>query len=176
MSQVPETRRKLTHARAAKCLKSNTPLIEEFVQYFHQFANLLGYPTNAHYKTEIKMSKTPEAVSKFLCDLQQKLQPLWEEEQRLFLQYKEEECAAAGRPFDNKIDLWDVSYYSALAEERKYAVDHEALRDYFPVDRVTTGMFQIYETLLGLKFSKVEGAEVSEWTESTKYTLCFFVA
>ncbi|XP_043226494.1 thimet oligopeptidase-like isoform X1 [Amphibalanus amphitrite] len=163
---VAETRRKLTHARAAKCMKSNTPLIEEFVQYFHQLANVLGYPTNAHYKTEIKMSKTPETVSAFLSDLKEKLQPLWAEERRLFLQYKEEECAAAGVPFDGQIHVWDVSYYSAMAEERKYAVNHEALRDYFPVDRVTRGMFQIYERLLGLRFSEQPGAEV--WHEDVK--------
>ncbi|XP_037080680.1 thimet oligopeptidase-like isoform X2 [Pollicipes pollicipes] len=157
---VPDTRRKLAHARAAKCMKANTPLIEEFVQYFHQFANLLGYATNAHYKTEIKMSKTPETVTTFLSDLKEKLQPLWAEERRLFLEYKEEECRQAGVPFDGQIHLWDVSYYSAMAEERKYAVNHEALRDYFPVDRVTRGMFDIYERLLGLRFSRVQGAEV----------------
>jgi len=163
---VPETRRKLSHARAAKCLKANTPLIEEFVQYYHQFANLLGYPTNAHYKTEIKMSKTPEAVWQFLRGLQEKLQPLWAEERQLFLEYKREECAAAGREFDGEIRLWDVPYYSALAEERKYAVDHEALREYFPVERVTAGMFQIYERLLGLKFSQVPAPEV--WSDDVQ--------
>ena len=39
-------------------------------------------------------------------------------------------------------------------------MDSEKLKEYFPIDTVVNGMLNIYQTLLGLRFTKLEDAEV----------------
>ena len=68
---------------------------------FLQKAQLLGFPTHAAFVLDMRMAKKPEAVATFLSDLAVKLQPLREEEFKLYMQYKKEEvsgvCVWRGR-------------------------------------------------------------------------------
>lgn len=57
-------------------------------------------------------------------------------------------------------------YYSSMVEEKNYAVDQEKLKEYFPVDVVTSGLMDIYQSILGLKFTKLENPEV--WHEDVE--------
>src|ERR1051326_9317632 len=43
------------------------------------------------------------------------------------------------------IGVWDWRYYQNQLDKQKYAVDKEALRNYFPFQRVLEGMFRIYQ-------------------------------
>ena len=47
-----------------------------------------------------------------------------------------------------------------MVEEKQYAVDQEKLKEYFPMEVVTAGMMDIYQRILGLKFTRLEGGEV----------------
>ena len=51
-------------------------------------------------------------------------------------------------------------YYNAKVEQEAYSVNQELLREYFPLAKVTKGMMEIYEQLLGLNFTKLENVEV----------------
>ena len=70
-----------------------------------------------------------------------------------------EEMASAGGSSDGKINLWDFRYYDNMVKEKKYQVDQTALSEYFPLDVVTDGLLEIYQELLGLRFTRVANAE-----------------
>jgi Zn-dependent oligopeptidase len=55
-----------------------------------------------------------------------------------------------------KIGTWDWRYYDNQLVKQKYAVDKEALRDFFPFQKVVDGMFNIYQSIFGLKFDKID--------------------
>ena len=53
-------------------------------------------------------------------------------------------------------------------EKNNYSVDKEKLKEYFPLETVTSGMLEIYQRLLGLEFIKLEGGEVRNEFENYK--------
>ena len=106
------------------------------------------------------MAKNPENVKSFLEALSPKLQKLWQKEREVILKYKEEEFMRMGREFNGKVNKEDFWYYITTIQEKEYSVDQEQLKEYFPIDVVTKGLMDIYQRLLGLTFSKVEGIPV----------------
>ena len=85
------------------------------------------------------MAKNPQNVKKFLSDLAVKLQPLWKLERQELLDLKQQECKESDLDFNGKLDFWDMRYYSNMIEEKKYSVDQEKLKEYFPMNKVTEG-------------------------------------
>ena len=53
-----------------------------------------------------------------------------------------------------RINVWDWRYYQNQLNKQKYTVDKEALRDFFPFQKVLDGMFDIYQNIFGLKFEQ----------------------
>jgi len=156
----PETRKAMETAFNSRCMKENTAILEELVKLRDQQAKILGYSSHAAFVLEMRMAKSPEVVSDFLISLAKKLQTLKAEELSLFLQYKAEECEKYGYPNDNTINNWDLRYFMNMSEEKKYAIDHEKLKEYFPMGLVTEGLLKIYQDLLGLVFTQVETTNV----------------
>src|SRR6185503_14879036 len=64
-----------------------------------------------------------------------------------------------------KVELWDWRYYQGVLKKEHYTVDTEALRVYFPYERCLLGMFQVYQTIFGLRSSgsslRPAGAKIS---------------
>jgi len=159
----PETRRIMETAFNSRCMVENSKILEELVRLRDEKAKILEYQSHAHFVLEMRMAKKPEAVSEFLISLAKKLQTLKKEELDLFLEYKSEECEKHGYPNDEKINNWDLRYFMNMVEEKKYAVDHQKLKEYFPMSVVTSGLLQIYQDLLGLVFTQVQTKDV--WHE-----------
>lgn len=74
-----------------------------------------------------------------------------------------EEMGLENNGLINKEDFW---YYINNIQEKEFAVDQEALKEYFPIEVVTKGLMDIYQTLLGLSFYKVEN--VKAWHEDVE--------
>ncbi|KAG8456553.1 hypothetical protein GDO86_002364 [Hymenochirus boettgeri] len=161
---VPETRRKLETAFNRRCIEENTGILEQLITLRAKMAELLGYQTHADFVLELNTAKNTINVATFLDNLKNKLKPLGEEEKELILQLKCKECAERGLEMDNKINAWDLYYYLNRIVETKFSVDHEKLKEYFPIQTVTDNLLRIYQEILGLRFEHIENAHV--WEES----------
>ena len=53
-----------------------------------------------------------------------------------------------------------IRYYANQIELNDYKVDTAKLKEYFPLETVINGVLDIYQTLLGLKFTKLDNPEV----------------
>jgi thimet oligopeptidase len=154
---VESTRKKLSIAFSRRAGMKNVAVLEKLIKLRAEKAHLLGYPTTAAFETEIKMSKTPEAVLGFYDDLVPKLR------KKALVDFDEYQAAKrehTGDP-DAKLHPWDFSFYGDLLMREKYAVDSEKVREYFPVERVIDGVFDVTQELFGLRFVDVT-AEAAE--------------
>ncbi|XP_001640131.2 thimet oligopeptidase [Nematostella vectensis] len=162
----PETRRQLEFAFNRRCMEENTKILEELVVLRKKRSDILGYATHSDYITEMRMSKSAANVSKFLSDLAIKLHPLADAELKTMLDLKEQECKQLGHPYDGKINYWDMRYYMTMVEEKNYVIDHNKLKEYFPLAVVTKGLLDIYQDLLGLRFLEIKKPHV--WHEDVQ--------
>jgi thimet oligopeptidase len=146
------TRKKLLVEHDNLARAENIPLLEKILPLRDDIAKKLGYQNWADYQTEVKMVKDATTAIDFLERLKTGLQPKFDAELAQFRQLKVKETGDANA----QINVWDWRYYSEQLKKEKYTVDAEQLRVYFPYQRVLEGMFNIYQTIFGLKFERVE--------------------
>ncbi len=139
--------------------EKNRQLLEEAVKLRHELAALLGYKSHAAFVLEKRMAKTPETVENFLKDLVAKLTPVGQANLAEMLELKKQDDPAA-----TTIDAWDWRYYDVQLKKQKTNIDAQKVKEYFPLDVVTAGMFEIYETMLGVKFEVAP--ELPKWHDS----------
>jgi Zn-dependent oligopeptidase len=147
-----DVRKKLYVTRETLARDTNLPVLNQMLALRNKIALRLGYKSWDDFQTEIKMAKTGANAKKYISDLVTGIQPKFDSEVAEFQKLK----AADTNDPNAKIDVWDWRYYSNQRNKQKFAVDKEALRDYFPFQKVLDGMFNIYQSIFGLKFEKID--------------------
>jgi thimet oligopeptidase len=145
------TRKKLYVIRETLAKDTNVPVLNQMLALRNKIALRLGYKSWDDFQTEIKMAKTGANAKKYITDLVTGIQPKFDSEVAELQKLK----AADTNDPNAKIDVWDWRYYNNQRNKQKYAVDKEALRAYFPFQKVLDGMFNIYQNIFGLKFEKI---------------------
>ena len=126
----------------------NKEIIKKIIARRTERANLLGFPTYAHYSIDVNMAKTPERVESFLLDLWKYALEKAKAEQAEMQQIADEEGAGI------KIAGWDWWYYAEKLRKKKYNLEDNEIRPYFSIDNVLNGIFTLAGKLYGLKFEK----------------------
>src|SRR5437764_864424 len=147
-----EAMRKQLHiVRETLAKDKNVLLLNQMLTLRNEIALRLGYKSWDDYQTEVKMAKTGTNAEKYINDLVTGIQPKFDSEVAELQKLK----AADTNDPNAKIMVWDWRYYSNQQNKQKYAVDKEALRPYFPFQKVLDGMFNIYQSIFGLRFEKI---------------------
>jgi thimet oligopeptidase len=145
------TRKQLYLIRETLAKDTNVPVLNQMLELRNRIALRLGYKSWDDYQTEVKMAKTGANAEKYINELIAGIQPKFENEVAELQKMK----AADTNDPNAKIEVWDWRYYANQRDKQKYAVDKEALRVYFPFQKVLDGMFNIYQSIFGLKFEKI---------------------
>ncbi len=134
--------------------QNNDELIKEILRLRAKKARLLGFENYAELSIETKMAESPKHVIDFLQDLLSKSKLTAIEE------FKELEDYAYSLDKIEKIQAWDIAYYSNKLKAYKYAISADDLKPYFPVDVVIPGMFEVVKKLYGLNISQLHDIDV----------------
>jgi len=139
----------------------NTAIMEDILKIRHEIATLVGFKNYADYSLATKMADTPQRVLKFLNDLvgQSKAAAL-DEIQELTVFSKEIDGI-------ERLEAWDLPYYSEKLRQTKLALCETELQPYFPVNKVLEGLFAIVNKLYGM--SIVERHGVDTWHSSVQF-------
>jgi peptidyl-dipeptidase Dcp len=132
----------------------NKEIVKKIVTLRAERAQLLGYPTHAHFVLEERMAKDPATVMAFL-------QKLWSPA----LERARNEAADMQAIIDREkggfqLASWDWWHYAEKLRQEKYAFDDAVLRPYFSLENVKQGIFVLCDKLYGLQFAKLEGLPV----------------
>lgn len=126
---------------------NNLRIVKQLVNLRMQLAQLLGYPTFAHYKLENRMARTDRAVYQLLNQLLEAYTPTAQQEVA-------EVTALAQALEGNDFQLmpWDWAYYAEKLKNKKFELNDEELRPYFELSQVEKGVFGLATRLYGITF------------------------
>ena len=160
-----ELRRGMFLAYTGKCdggANDNRGIASRMASLRAERARLLGYATHAHYVLDENMAKTPERVRALL-------DRVWEPAKEVAAREAEELSAEARAGGMNEpLEPWDWAYYAEKVRQRRYLVDEDAVRPFFPLERVREGVFWVAHRLYGVTFTErrdlpVYHPEVRAW-------------
>lgn len=139
----------------------NTPLIERTLALRHEKARLLGYENYAEYSLATKMAASADQVVQFLRNLATKSLP--------YAKKDLDELRAFAKEFGHSdpLEAWDVLYFSEKLREHRYSISDEALKPYFPEDRVLNGMFRLVDQIYGMRID--ERVNVDTWHDDVRF-------
>lgn len=139
----------------------NSARIEKILGLRHEGAQMLGFADAAEDSLVTKMAPSPDAVFAFLRDLGARARPVAERELAELRTFAADELGIAD------LQPWDVGYSSEKLRERKYALNEEELKPYFPLDAVITGLFGIVERVFGVSLRRRDDVDV--WHPDARY-------
>lgn len=130
----------------------NKPVIAKILVERAKKAKLLGYPDFATYMTENVMAQNPENAEQLLLKIWKPATERVAEEVAEMQAIADEEGAGI------TIEPWDYYYYNEKVRAKKYNLNEDDVRAYFPLDNVRKGIFNLAERLYGVKFTEMPDA------------------
>jgi thimet oligopeptidase len=133
----------------------NVPLLERAIAVRDRLAHLLGYETWADYRLADRMAGTPARVEKFVGSTSTGLDPAVHDQ----IEAMQSAIRSENRDGRATLQPWDVKRGEYLLS-KAHAVDGDAVRQYFPVQHTIDAVLDVYHTLLGVTFAKVDPPDV----------------
>ncbi|CZB19877.1 M3 family metallopeptidase [Candidatus Synechococcus spongiarum] len=151
-------------SRASAGDTDNHPLIRKILTLRHQQAQRLGYTTWAQVSLVSKMAGSVEEIEQLVEDLRRPSQLAAARELEQLRQLARE----MGAPEGEHLQPWDVSYWSEQLRRRRFDLDSEALRPWFPLEQVLAGLFGLCERLFAIHIVPADG-EAPTWHRDVRF-------
>lgn len=166
-----ELRRELSEASAAIASEGehdNTDLIWKILKLRDEKAQILGHENFADLTLSRRMAGTGAKAQHFGSDLHQRIKSAFQKDYEELFDYTSSKTDLTR----DTIEPWDLSYWSEKLRQERYDFDEEALRPYFSVDAVMSGMFDIAQKLFGITIEQIEVSDDQLWHPEVKvYTI-----
>lgn len=143
----------------------NTGNLRKILALRDQKAKLLG---KAHFPDLVigrRMAKDGKTALEFVEDLFRRTQGKFKEENEELQNFRASETGEAVRP----LYPWENAYWSEKLRRSQYDFDEEALRPYFSINNVLTGMFRICESLFSIKVIERTHDRPSTWDDDVRF-------
>lgn len=147
-----KARKALQEKFARRGGKENVKLLEDTVELRRKQAALLGFKRYPDYVLPVRMAKNYETLEAFLKNLQKEVTPLAQNEMNAYLKLQEE---TTGQQAD-EMTAWNLPYWSNQYKKKYYQVDDDKIKEYFPADKVISGMFEVFGNLFGITFTQAD--------------------
>lgn len=142
---------------------ANPDVIRQVLELRREKARLLGFAHFADLATDDRMAKSGKDALAFVGKLRGHLESAFARENQ------EIQAFAEKNGHVGPLEPWDIAFWAERQRKDLYDFDEETLRPYFPLDRVSQGLFEIAESLYGIRIERDAGAnvwhpDVTAWT------------
>ncbi len=132
----------------------NNAIITQILQLRAERAQLLGFPTHAHWRLENTMAKTPERAMELM-------EAVWTPAvARVHEEVADMQQIADAEKAGIKIEPWDYRYYAEKVRKAKYDLDETQVTPYLQLENLREGMFHMAKELFGFSFKPVDASKV----------------
>jgi len=131
----------------------------EAVAVRNEIAYLLGHDTWADYALEVKMAD-PDGVDALYASILPGLTKGGMQELAVLQELADADLA------NDPIRSWDWMYYHSQQRRRDFGIDQNEVAQYFPLESVVDGIFEITGEVFGLEYREVP--EPRAWHEDVK--------
>ena len=131
----------------------NSDLMVEILNLRQELAEILNFANYGERSLATKMANSVAEVSGFLETLAKQAKPFAEKELATLQAWASENIGI------DVIESWDFAYTSEKYRQAFYALNDEALREYFPLDKVLSGLFEIVSRLFNIQIELVDDVE-----------------
>lgn len=153
-----ETRKKMLFAYENRQAEKNTTILQEAIQVRADMGKLMGFETFADYSLRNKMAGNKKVVFDFLNGLKTRLAAKNKTEVSVLAAFKKKELKDS-----SPLVAWDIAYVSNQLKLKKYQLDDNIVKEYFPAPHVIKTTMDLYSQLLGVQFKHIKQAPV--WAE-----------
>lgn len=161
MEQAPDRseRRELQFKYLNRAVADNRLLLERALTVRAEIADLLGYGAWAEFSMEIKMAD-PVSVDELYDSIIPGLTQLATTEKAALETLLRDDHPGAG------LQPWDRTYYHTVQQKREYGIDPNVVAEYFALEGVIQGMFDVTGEVLGLRYVQLD--EHRAWHEDVR--------
>jgi peptidyl-dipeptidase Dcp len=132
----------------------NNATIAEIIRLRARRAQLLGFPTHAHWQLENSMAQTPDRAMALM-------EAVWAAAvgavQR---EVTDMQAVADAERAGITIEPWDYRYYAEKVRKERYDLDEAEVTPYLQVEKLREGMFEVAGRLFDLHFVPVSPGTV----------------
>ncbi|MBU3617161.1 M3 family metallopeptidase [Polynucleobacter sp. JS-Polo-80-F4] len=133
----------------------NTHNMLEQLRLRDEEARMLGFKNYAALSLAPKMASSVEEVDSFLTNFAQKAKPFALKDWQELSEFAKTELSIT-----DGLEPWDVAFASERLKQERYSFSENELKQYFPLPKVLDGLFQVIQTLFGVK---IEAADLPTW-------------
>ena len=133
----------------------NTQNMLEQLRLRDEEAKMLGFKNYAALSLAPKMANSVEEVDSFLTNFAQKAKPFALKDWQALSEFAKSELSIV-----DGLEPWDIAFASEKLKQERYSFSENELKQYFPLPKVLDGLFQVIQTLFGVK---IETAHLPTW-------------
>lgn len=139
----------------------NEPLVSEMLALRNEQAGLLGYRSAAEFKLARRMARSVDEIEGFLEDLADRARSTAQAQLATLTAF------AAAHGGADRLEPWDIDYWSEKMREATLGLSQEKLKPWFELERMLGALFELAERLFDLRFERDPTAPV--WHPDVRY-------
>ena len=153
------------HTNAKGESLNNADIMSQILQLREQKAKLLGFDNYAEVSLSTKMADNVAEVETFLRSLAMQATPAAKQDLSQLQKYAQDYGI-------DELQAWDSAYIAEKVKQSEFSLSQEEIRPYFPLPKVTSGLFAIVERLYGIKVQE-QSESVSRWHDDVSFYQLF---